>query len=202
MAILEHEVQLANSVTLGGSQRHSWTREEFDRITKIGFFINQRLELIEGELLEMAPIGDAHEAINDPLADLLKKAFDDRFTVRRQSSISLGLDFKPSAPRPDIAVVVGNWREYLSRKPVASDVVLLVEIADSSLMHDRAIKAPLYASSGIAEYWIVNLVDNRVEVHRTPSEAGYSDIRICGLSDTIEPLSAPGGAICVADFMP
>jgi len=167
-----------------------------------GVFGDAHLELIEGELIQMAPIGHPHAAINDPLRDVLRIALGSGYSVRTQAPISIGDDLKPSAPQPDVAVVLGHWRDYMSRAPEAADVVLVVEIADSSLYDDRRIKAALYASADIQEYWIVNLIDNQVEVYREPVDASYKSLKIYSSTDTLAPLAAPKSLISVADFMP
>lgn len=202
MAILEHELRSASGTLATAVFRHTITRAEYDAMVKAGVFGDARLELIEGELIQMAPIGHPHAAINDPLRDLLKIAFGNGYTVRTQAPISIGDDLKPSAPQPGVAVVSGHWRDYMSRAPMAADLVLVVEIADSSLYDDRRIKAALYASAGIQEYWIVNLIDEQVEVYREPVDDGYNSLTFYSCTDTIAPLAAPNSSISLADFMP
>jgi len=167
-----------------------------------GAFDSMRVELIEGVIIQMAPIGDTHAAVTHPLAVILEAAFGSGFTARNQAPIALGEDSKPSEPEPDVAIVSGNWRDYLSRKPGPQDIKLIVEIAESTLATDRSIKGALYASAGIPEYWIVNLVDIRLEVYRGPTSSGYALTQIYRSGETVELLLAPGKIVAVADFMP
>lgn len=201
MAILEHDVRSAESL-ITSLHRHLFTREQFYLLGDAGVFADKRVELIEGEIVEMAPIGLPHAAVTHPLAVILEAAFGAGFTVRNQVPIALGEPNRPSDPQPDIAVVVGHWRDYISREPIASDVRLIVEIADSSLTDDRKIKGALYAASGIPEYWIVNLVDRQLEVYREPVDGRYTTTSIYAAGDSLEPLHAPGSSVAVANFMP
>jgi Uma2 family endonuclease len=114
---------------------------------------------------------------------------------------------EPSEPEPDIAVIPGNVRDYKTAHPTMA--VLIVEVADTSLLYDRTIKASLYAKAGIGEYWIVNLVDYQVEVHRHPAPMpeqtygfGYTSVTTCKAPDTITPLAAPHMTIAVAELLP
>lgn len=202
MTVIEHEVRAAHNATLTTRQRYPLSRQAYYALADAGLFGDAQIELIEGDIIEMAPIGPPHATINDPLTTLLKEAFGSGYTVRSQGPISIGTDAAASEPQPDVAVAIGFWRDYISRHPAASEVKLVVEVADSTLAYDRSIKSALYAAAGIPEYWIVNLVDKQVEVLRKPSEAGYSEKTIYRVGDTIEPLSTPGKFIALADFMP
>jgi Uma2 family endonuclease len=200
MAILEHELRSAQS-TLTGMHRRLLTLDAYYSLVDSGKLGDGRLELIEGELVDMAPIGDPHSALVDPLARMLVPLFGPGYSVRTQSPILIATDPKPSVPQPDIVVAKGDWREYRSRKPGPGDIELLVEIADSTLSGDRGIKAALYASAGIPEYWIVNLVDVQLEVYREPSGAGYAECTILRPGESIEPRSTPGKSLAIADFL-
>jgi Uma2 family endonuclease len=202
MAILEHEVRSAAEPNATGLNRHLYTRDEYYRVAEAGVFDQSRVELIEGEIIEMAPMGDSHAAIPEPLVVILQAAFGPSASVRNQMPVRLGDDARPSEPEPDIAVVAGTWRDYLSRKAGSADIKLLVEIADSTLAYDWRVKAALYAAAGVPEYWIVNLVDVQLEIHRDPSATGYRTILIRKSGESVEPLLAPNKTIAVADFMP
>ena len=202
MAILEHELRFASEAVLTGLHRHLLARDEYDAMVNAGAFKDSRIELIEGEIVEMAPIGDAHAALNDPIAMLLRAAFGNGFTVRTQAPIALGDDARPSAPQPDVTVALGHWQDYLSRKPVPNDICLVLEIADTTLSTDRSVKAALYGSAGITEYWIVNLNDRQIEAHRTPCETGYTDVTVFQAGGHIEALRLPGTRMAVSDFLP
>jgi len=201
MAILEHEVRSVSDAAVTGLNRRLFSRREYQAMAKAGIFDGQRVELIEGEIIEMAPIGDAHAAVAEPLVDLLKAAFGQGFTVRNQAPIALGSSRKPSEPQPDIAVAAGSWRDYVSRKPRVVEIRLVVEIADSSLKNDRKTKAALYAAAGVAEYWIVNLIDKQLEVHREPTAGVYSSIDYYRPGEFVTPLNATG-SVSITDFIP
>lgn len=200
MAILEHDIRLASGFTDALIRPYRFTRNEYHALEDI--LHDKNVELIEGEIIEMSPIGNSHAAVTQPITDILAKAFGNRFTVRSQVPIALGDESTPSEPEPDVAVVIGGWRDYLNRKPVPSDIKLIVEIAESSLQIDRTVKGMLYAQAGIAEYWIVNLTDIQLEVYREPSETGYLVTHIYKSDDIIEPIFAPGSSIAIAEFMP
>jgi len=202
MAILEHGVRSSVNGSLTGLQRHLYTREEYRSAAVADALGEKRVELIEGQIIDVAPIGDAHAAINHPLAELLQSVFGPAFAVRTQAPIALGDYALPSELLPDIAVVVGSWRDYISRTPNAADIRLVAEIADTTLNTDRALKSALYATARIPEYWIVNLVDRQLEVFRNPIGAGYDPAVVFRPGDAVTPPFAPGSAVLIADFMP
>jgi len=201
MAILEHDVRSVDKLTLTSMHRLQFTRDQYYSIGQSGVLGDARIELIEGEIIEMAPIGPSHATATLRLPALLTEAFGSGYTVRPQLPISISNADTESEPQPDVAVAVGSWRDYTLRHPGASDVVLVVEIADSTLAYDRKIKAALYGTSGIAEYWVLNITDRQLEVYREPSDAGYAECAVLGSGETIEPLSAPGKSIGIADFL-
>lgn len=202
MAILEHEIRATAKSSVTGLHRHLFTRDEYYSMAEAGVFGDKRLELIEGEIIEMAPIGPSHAAITDPLAAILRDVFGPGFTVRTQVPVSLGVDPRPSDPQPDVAVVTGSWRDYTGRNPRPQEIKLLVEVADTTLSDDRSVKSTLYAASGVPEYWIVNLVDGQLEVHRDPTESGYVSVKIYRPDETVEPLFSDGKSVTIYDFMP
>ena len=202
MAILEHEVRSSSDAGLSGSRRCLFTRDDYYTMGKAGVFTDKRVELIEGEIIEMAPIGPPHAAITHPLAVLLEAAFGPDFTLRTQVPITLGDATNPSEPEPDIVVATGSWRDYLTRHPNQNDIQLIVEISDSTLAYDRTIKARLYSDAQIPEYWIVNLVDAHIEVHRQPTESGYAEVVVYRAGDSVEPLLATGRSFTVDEVLP
>jgi Uma2 family endonuclease len=179
------------------------TREEYDRLVASGFFHpEERLELIEGELVQMTPQGSGHATAVCVLENVLRSVFGPSYTIRVQMPMALLPD---SEPEPDIAVVVGSPRDYRDAHPNAA--VLVVEVADATLDYDRSRKADLYARANIPELWILNLSDRRLEVHRDPgTEAGgrarYRSHRVLGPSDSVSPLSCPSASIPVSDLLP
>lgn len=201
MAILEHDVRSVDKLTLTSMHRLQFTRDQYYSIGQSGVLDDARTELIEGEIIEMAPIGPSHATATVLLPAILTEAFGSRYTVRPQLPISISNADSESEPQPDIAVAIGTWRDYTLRHPVASEVVLVVEIADSSLAYDRKIKTALYAAAGIAEYWILNIINRQLEVYREPSGAVYSTCLSLRIGDSVEPLSAPSKSIAIADFL-
>lgn len=186
---------------MGGVPRH-WTRAEYYHMAKAGVFgSEERVELIEGEIISrMPPQLMPHIVAIRLIGPVLRDVFGRQFSVESQLPISLGDD---SEPEPDFVVVPEPARVYLSRNVGPMDVQLLIEVSDSTLSFDRGRKARLYAKHGIADYWIVNLVDRCVEVRRDPDvEVGYRTIHIAKPDDVIEPLSAPGKGVRVADLLP
>jgi len=182
-----------------------WKRIEYERLIDRGIFQpGERIELIGGQLLVREPQGGAHALGVELVAEALREVFGVAARVRVQLPIALD---EESEPEPDIAVVAGGPRDYLSSHP--SRPTLVVEIALTSLALDRGEKASLYARARIEDYWIVNLVDNILEVYRDPeanpdSPYGwhYGSTVTLSAGDHVRPLSVPNAEIRVADLLP
>lgn len=182
-----------------------WTREEYYRMAGAGVFApGERVELIEGEIINMTPQDSPHAAAGWLVDSALGRAFPPEYHVRSQRPLILGPD---SEPEPDAAVVRGAARDYVHSHPTTA--VLVVEISLTTLAFDRGRKAALYAKAGIPEYWIVNLADRALEVYRdpgplpdNPTEHGYRSIQRLGPAETVTPLAAPSATIRVADLLP
>jgi Uma2 family endonuclease len=166
---------------------HRWSVSDYHRMGEAGFFApDARVELIEGEVFDMAPIGSKHFAAVNRLNHVLSEALRGQAIVSVQSPVVLSdLD----EPQPDIALLKPRADFYRDALPSVSDVLLLIEVADSSLDVDSKIKAPLYAKLGVAEFWIADLQGKVLRVLREPSAAGYQKI---------ESLRAPGAATPLA----
>jgi Uma2 family endonuclease len=180
-------------------ERHLFTLEEYERMIKAGVFDeDSRLELIQGEIVEMAPIGFGHGWSVAMLTRLLTGLAGGKALVWAQSAIRAG---ENSRPEPDIALL--RWREDYSeiKPPIAQDVLLIVEVADTSLAHDRGTKGPLYARAGIPEYWIVNLRDEVIEVYTRPTKGVYKRSRKARRGATVALPAELGGAIEVNDIL-
>ena len=182
-----------------------WTRVEYERLIDLGAFRpGERLELVGGALLVCEPQGGPHFTAVGLIEDALRPVFGIGWTVRAQGPIALDED---SEPEPDIAVVPGSRRDHSRAHP--SHPVLIVEVADSSVAFDRAEKGSLYARAGIADYWILNLPDQVLEVYREPAAAPhapyghrYGATITLAPRDTVSPLAAPTAAILVASLLP
>jgi len=148
-----------------------FTIAEYHRLAELGFFEeNDRVELIKGEIMQMAAKSTPHSVCETRLERELYKLVGDRATLRGQQPITLSNN---SEPEPDRVIAKNRDDDYLANHPSASDILLLIEIADSSLKYDQEDKLPIYAEAGISDYWIFNLVDNYLECYSEP----YQDLR-------------------------
>jgi len=175
--------------------RRLLTVDEYHRMGEAGILTgDDRVELIEGELVAMAPIGSEHIAATNALNRLLVLAIGDRGIVSVGNPVRLT---RHSEPQPDFAVLKhrGNYRKILPRP---EDTMLAVEAANTSLDYDRKVKLALYARSLIPEVWIVNLAAEEVEVHRSPAADLYSSVTHAGRSDTLTIEAIPDVLIPVA----
>lgn len=179
--------------------RHRFTVEDYYRMAESGILReDDRVELIDGEIIEMPPIGPGHAGTVEELGDLIRSRLPTTARVRTQNPVRLGLR---SEPEPDLAVVTRREGYYRQEHPTPADVLLLIEVADSSLEYDRQTKAPMYAHAGIPELWIINLMDRVIEVYREPSAAGYQQVQISRPGDLLAPLAFPDLRIAVNDVL-
>lgn len=182
-----------------------WTRQEYEKMVTAGVFPpGERVELVDGEVLAMTAQGSAHATAVVVAAEALRIAFGAGAHVRVQMPLALD---PSSEPEPDITAVVGSARDYRDAHP--SSALLVVEVADTTLVYDREQKGSLYARAGVAEYGILNLLDRRLEVYRdpTPLPEGrygwrYRTARSYTAGDQISPLAAPQARVSVADLLP
>lgn len=143
---------------------HRWTRERYDACITAGIFRpGDRVQLVDGELIEMSPQNSPHSTAIRAANETLIRFFRTGHDVRAQLPLTLGNE---SEPEPDIAVVRGHWRDFAKQHPTTA--VLVVEISDTTLEFDRSRKREIFAQCGIPEYWIVNLNDRQVEVQCEP----------------------------------
>jgi hypothetical protein len=171
-------------------QRRRFTREEYYRMAEVGILTqNDRVELILGEIVTMAPQGRRHRAFVDNLTQLLATKLAGRAIVSVQMPLVLSRD---TEPEPDIQILRKRSVPYKEREASAEDALLVIEVAETSLAYDRSTKLQLYAVAGIPEYWVVDCVAETVEVHRMPGPEGYRDIaRIAGRRATVAPQALP-----------
>jgi len=178
-------------------QVHVWTRDEMVRMEDAGLFEGKRVELLEGRIFEMPPMKTPHATALLATEEQLRALLPPRCHIRNQMPLALG---PFDEPFPDLAVVPGTYRDYSDQHP--SSALLVVEVADTSLSFDRSKKAMAYASASIQEYWIINLPDRVVELHRSPTGNGYASIQSISESGAITPWFAPGTLISVKDLLP
>jgi Uma2 family endonuclease len=157
-----------------------------------------RVELIRGEILEMSPIGTRHAACVMRLIALLSKKLSDRAVVNVQNPIELG-NF--SEPQPDIALLQPREDFYESAHPTASDIFLIIEVADTTAKCDREIKIPLYAENNIVEVWLVDINQQCVEVYRYPTSNGYRTVKAFGRGQTLSIQEFPNITITVDEIL-
>lgn len=158
-----------------------------------------RVELLDGVIVAMAPPNPPHDAAVAMTDDALREAVGTRAAIRVQMSFLVG---GLSVPQPDVAVVPGRNADYQAKHPTSA--LLIVEVADSSLIQDRITKAAMYAAAAVPEYWIVNLAGDCVEVFRSPgSEARrYAQVHTARRGDRLEIVSIPGAGVTVDDLLP
>lgn len=157
-----------------------------------------RLELIEGEIIEMSPIGSAHAARVKFLTRLLYSLFGNTFILGVQDPVRLS-DF--SEPQPDISLL--RWRDddYGEKHPTPADVLLVIEVADATVVKDRTIKVPLYARSGVPEAWLVNIPEEQVEVYSDPADGSYRRAEVFGRGEEARSHTVEGLAVSVSELL-
>jgi Uma2 family endonuclease len=173
--------------------RRLFTIEEYERMVETGILTqDDRVELIEGEIVEMSPIGDAHAAFVANLTHLLVHAVGDRARVWVQGPVRVP---PRSKPQPDLALL--RPRSYVRAGATMEDALLAIEVADTSLRYDRIVKLRLYARAGIPKYWIVDATTETVEVYCEPSGERYATVQHPTRGGTIAPLALPDAIISV-----
>lgn len=181
------------------------TRHRYEKLVECGIFgPGDRVELLDGVLVAREPQGGLHATAVGLARRALERAFGSRYHVREEKPVALD---DTSEPEPDVVVVRGGLREYRDTHPARP--VLIVEVADSSLALDRLRKGGLYARAGLPEYWIVNLLDEVLEVYRDPERTAsrragfkYASVRLLKRNATVTPLDAPRTRIRVASLLP
>jgi Uma2 family endonuclease len=153
-----------------------------------------RVELIEGEIVMMSPIGSRHEEIVDRLNEW-SVGVAPRSVARVRIQQSLGIPGRQSVPQPDVAWV--QPRDYAARRPEAADALLVIEVAETSLQYDLGEKAAVYAAGGVADYWVVDAAAEIVHVLRHPGPLAYAEHRVAGRGESITPLARPEAVLAV-----
>lgn len=179
--------------------RRYFSVDEYHRIGEAGVFSeDDRVELMEGEILMMSPIGSRHVACVNRVHEELSSRLHGRAIVSGQNPVVLN-DF--SEPEPDIAVLKRRDDFYVQALPTAADVLLMIEVADTSLEYDRDIKLPAYARSGIPEIWLADIPAETVTAHTDPANGAYRTVRKYRRGDAITPLHFPDLSIEVANLL-
>lgn len=178
--------------------RHRFSRAQYERMVEAGVFgPGDRLELLEGEILDMAPQKSRHATAVTLVGDALRVVFGAGVTVRVQ--LPFALDDR-SEPEPDVAVVPGLPRDYRDSHP--DRALLLCEVSDATLSYDRGPKLRAYARAGIPEYWILDLVGGALEVCREPVQDGYAERRLISADAWVAPQDRPNQTLLVKDLLP
>lgn len=179
--------------------RYSFTADEFQRLGEAGILRQDaRLELIEGEIIERSPIGNAHAACVNFLSMLLNRLFGDSHIVSTQNPIRLN-DF--SEPQPDVSLLRRRADYYRGEQPTPSDVLLVIEVADTTVVKDRTIKIPLYARFGVPEAWLVNIPEELVEIYSDPSGDLYQRVEVFGRGAEAQSHTVEGLAVNVTELL-
>lgn len=175
-----------------------WEKAQYHHMGDLGWFDDVRVELVEGEIIQMSPISSPHWKSVILTGTALRQVFGSGFVVAEQNGFDGGLR---SEPQPDVAVYEGDVRDF---EALPSHALLIVEVSLSTLRFDRVRKAGVYARAGIAEYWIVNVAERVLEVHRQPSSrtGSYEERWTLDADASVSPLAAPEAVLKVADFLP
>jgi Uma2 family endonuclease len=173
--------------------RRRFTIDEYEKMAATGILSeDDRVELIEGEIVEMSPIGEPHAAVVATLTNLLMHRIGDRAWFWGQSPVRVP---PSSKPQPDLAFL--RMRSYRREGATTADALLFIEVADTSLHYDRTVKLRLYARAGIPEYWIADVNTDTVEVYRSPSGERYAERLVFARGESVAPLAFPDAVIAV-----
>lgn len=183
-----------------GSRPVQFSRDQYRRMSDLGFFDGRRVEFLHGEVVEMSPQGWPHALAKGNTADALRAVFAGVGWVSEQSPYPTA----GSDPEPDVAVVPGRRRDFLDHPSVS---LLVVEVADTTLDQDTTVKAELYATAGVEDYWVVDVAGRQLIVFRDPRPipdggAAYRTRQTFGPADAVSPLAAPAATVRVADLLP
>lgn len=182
--------------------RHLFSLEEFHQMGRTGIFgEDDRVELIEGEIVEMTPIGSGHAATVNRLTRLLGTQAGARAVLTVQNPLSIPGEGAAvdSEPQPDLMLLAPRDDFYAAGHPTPEDVLLLIEVADTTLAFDRDVKLPVYARGGVGEVWLVNLQEGLVEVHRDPVQGSYRWTRRAFPGEDLEPEGVAGVRVAVGE---
>jgi len=179
--------------------KHRFTVKEYYRMAETGVLRpDARVELLNGEIIDMSPIGSAHAGTVKRFIRIFTKLAQERWQVSAQDPLHLD---EHSEPEPDFMLLKRSADDYTGRHPQPEDVFLLIEVADVSLDYDREQKLPVYGRAGVPEVWIVNLRDQSIEVYREPHFTGYSSKTILRAGDQAKPQAFPDVTVDVTELL-
>lgn len=181
-------------------EQRLWTVEDYSRMIEAGILQPEdKVELIEGQIVQMAAKGTAHGAAVRRTAELLRDLLAGQASVHTQDPIQLD---NRSEPEPDVAAVRVDSLDYADHHPTPEEIYLVIEVADTTLAKDCGSKARAYAGAGIADYWVLDVSDRRLHVFREASKTGYQSEVVLGEDATVEPLSFPSLSLPVNQMLP
>ncbi len=181
------------------SLKHRFSSDQFLRMAEVGIFPSDaRIELLDGEIVPMSPIGPRHAYVLTLVHELLSQCFLKDWQIREQQPVALS---QFGMPQPDICIIRRN-RHQPYQHPIPSDIGLLIEVADSSLELDTGVKRALYAASGIVEYWVVDLINCIIEQSTLPGPNGYGSTEIHGMLDSVTATVINGLSVPVSAIFP
>lgn len=176
-----------------------FTVDEYYQMAQAGILSeDDRVELIEGEIVEMTPIGSRHAACADRLNQFFSERVRGRAIIRVQNPIRLS---EYSEPQPDLALLQPRSDFYAQAHPEPENVLLVVEVAETSADSDRSVKVPLYARAGVPEVWLVDLAGECIESYRKPSPKGYGEVRRMWRGEHFSPQAFPDVKLAVDDVL-
>jgi len=179
--------------------RHRFTVDEYYRMADAGILHeDSRVELIDGEILDRSPIGPRHARGVRRLSNVIFRALDDAAVISVQNPIRID---EQNEPEPDLVLARHREDEYGDGHPTPEDILLVVEVADSSSAYDRQTKALLYARAGIADYWIADVGRDHVLMLRDPTESGYATTRILRRGEAVSPLAFPNLSLSIDEIL-
>lgn len=179
--------------------RYSFTVAEYERMGEVGIFSeDDRVELVCGEVIQMSPIGERHAACVGFLTQLITLRLRRSAIVWVQNPLRLD---NYSEPQPDIAVLKPRADFYRQSKPTPADVLLVIEVSDTTLEYDRKVKVPLYASAGIPETWLVNLPGERIKIYADPAEGAYQTVTSYARGEEVQSRSLAALRVGVAEVL-
>lgn len=181
------------------SRRHRFTVDEYHRMGEVGILHeDDRVELILGEIIDMTPIGSPHASCVGRMVRLFIGRLGERVFVWPHNPVVLSSD---TEPQPDLVLLRPRADDYARGHPTPEAMYLVVEVADTTLAFDRRTKAPLYASRGVSDLWIVDLSGQAVEVYREPSQGRHANVKRHGRGERIAPLAFPDVPFDVSEIL-